>query len=248
MLSNKKLEALAIIPARGGSKGVPKKNITPLCGKPLIAWTIEAAQNAKLLSRFIVSTDNREIATIARKYGAEVPFLRPQKISRDTSTDIEFIVHALDFLKKHEDYEPDLLMRLAPTLPFRTAEHIDEGIRTITDDPEVDSVRAITDAPHHPYKVWKISANKRRIEPLVPRFVTRTEHPYDEPRQTMIRAYMHGIVDVTRTATVRKYGTVAGKKIGYFFVPQQAFIDIDTYADFELAEYYMRKKLYKKQK
>lgn len=236
-------KTLAIIPARGGSKGIPMKNIRTLCGRPLVAWTIAEAKKSKLLDRYIVSTDSEKIAEIAKRYGAEVPFLRPARISKDKSTDIEFILHALDFLKKKEGYEPDIVLRLAPTSPLRTAAHIDEGIRLIVDNPEMDSARAITSAPHHPYKVWKLSADRRFIEPLIPDSVTQIKHPYDQPRQIMPQSYIHGFLDLTRTTTIRKYGNVAGKKIGYFLVPEKLFIDIDNLIDFKIAEIVMRERV-----
>jgi len=115
------MEILAIIPGRGGSKGVPGKNIKMLLGKPLIAWTIEEAKKSKYLTRIIVSTDSQEIADIAKQYGAEVPFLRLVEISGDLATDVEFLLHALDFLKEKENYEPEIILRLPPTSPLRTA-------------------------------------------------------------------------------------------------------------------------------
>ncbi|MEK7090571.1 MAG: acylneuraminate cytidylyltransferase family protein, partial [Patescibacteria group bacterium] len=147
----KKMEILGIIPARGGSKGVPGKNIRNLAGKPLIAWTIEIAKQSNLLTRLIISTDSEEIAKVAEKYGGEVPFLRPAEISGDLATDVEFLNHALDFLKQKENYEPDIILRLPPTSPLRTAAHIDQGIQKLLDNPDADSCRPITESPKHPY-------------------------------------------------------------------------------------------------
>ena len=137
------MDILGIIPARGGSKGIPGKNIKMIAGKPLIEWTIEAAKKSKLLTRVIVSTDDEKIAEVAKQYGAEVPFLRPKDIAQDLSTDVEFLIHALDWLKANQGYEPEIIVRLPPTSPLRTAAHIDEGIKKLMDTPEADAVRPI---------------------------------------------------------------------------------------------------------
>ena len=123
------MEILAIIPARGGSKGIPRKNIKPIAGKPLIAWIIQAAKGSKYITRIIVSTDDNEIASVSKEYGAEAPFIRPKEISGDLSTDVEFLTHALKALKEKEGYGPDIILRLPPTSPLCTRAHIDEGLR-----------------------------------------------------------------------------------------------------------------------
>lgn len=120
---------IAFIPARGGSKGVPRKNIKDLCGKPLIAWTIEAALNAESIDRVIVTTDDNEIATIAKEYGAEVPFLRPANLASDTATAIDVYLHAADYVMNETGQAIDKFMVLLPTVPLRTAQHIDAAVR-----------------------------------------------------------------------------------------------------------------------
>lgn len=237
-------EILAIIPARGGSKGVPGKNIRNLAGKPLIAWTIAAAKKSELLTRFIVSTDSGEIAKAAMTYGAEVPFLRPVDISQDLSTDIEFLTHAVDFLKEKEGYEPDVVLRLPPTSPLRTAAHIDEGIKTLIDNPDADSCRPITEAPKHPYKMWRVIEGVSIMEPFLPKTITQMDEPYNLPRQLLPKAYIHtGAMDVMRLATIRDLKSTSGKKVAYFFMKPGDSINIDNELDFELAEILMRKRL-----
>lgn len=238
------MEILAIIPARGGSKSIPGKNIKLLVGKPLIAWTIEEAKKSKLLTRIIVSTDDLEIAEVAREYGAEVPFLRPAEISQDFSTDIEFLLHALDFLKEEENYEPEIVLRLPPTSPMRTASHIDEGIQKLLDTPEADAVRPICEAPKHPYKLWKISSDGQWLEPFLPKEFTGVAEPHNLPRQLFPKVYIHtGAMDVMRLRTIRELKSTSGKKLTYFFMESEDSINIDTPLDFELAEILMKKRL-----
>ena len=237
-------EILAIIPARGGSKGVPGKNIRNLAGKPLIAWTVEEAKKSKLLTRVIVSTDSEEIAEVARSYGAEVPFLRPKEISQDISTDVEFLLHALDFLKNKEGYEPDIILRLPPTSPLRTASHIDEGIKTLIDNPDADSCRPITESPKHPYKMWQIREDSPIMEPFLSRVVTQMDEPYNLPRQLLPKAYIHtGAMDIMRLRTIRDLKSTSGKKVAYFFMKPEDSINIDSEIDFQIAEVLMKKRL-----
>jgi len=234
---------LAVIPARSGSKSVPRKNIRLLAGKPLIAWTIEAAKKSRYLDRIIVSTDDGEIAAVAKSYGAEAPFLRPKEISQDLSTDVEFLLHALDWLRDHEGYEPDIVLRLPPTSPLRTTAHIDEGIRVLLGDPEADAVRPVTEAPKHPYKMWRVGKGGKYLEPFLPESFTHMEEPYNMPRQALPKAYIHtGAMDVMRTRTIREMRSTSGKRLGYFFMSPEDSVNIDSLADFEIAEFFMRKR------
>ena len=240
----KKIEILGIIPARGGSKGVPGKNIRDLAGKPLIVWTIEAAKESKLLTRVIVSTDSKEIGEIAKAYGAEVPFLRPAEISGDLATDVEFLNHALNFLKEKENYEPDIILRLPPTSPLRTAAHIDQGIQKLLDNPDADSCRPITESPKHPYKMWKAIEGSATMEPFLPKTITKMDEPYNLPRQMLPKVYVHtGAMDVMRITTIRDLKSTSGSKVAYFFMKPEDSINIDSALDFEVAEILMRKRL-----
>lgn len=237
------MKILGVIPARSGSKGIPRKNIKPLLGKPLIAWTIEEAKKSRLLNRIIVSTDDLEIAEIAKQYGAEAPFLRPSEISHDFSTDVEFLVHTLDWLKKNEGYEPDIVLRLPPTSPLRTARHIDEGIQKLLDLPEADAVRPICEVPKHPYKLWKISEDQKCLEPFLPKSFTGFDEPHNLPRQLFPKAYIHtGAMDVMRINTIRKLKSTSGKKLAYFFMDPRDSVNIDSLIDFEIAEYLLSKR------
>jgi N-acylneuraminate cytidylyltransferase/CMP-N,N'-diacetyllegionaminic acid synthase len=150
---------IAIIPARGSSKGVPKKNIKLLAGKPLIAYTIKEALKSKLLDRVIVSTDDEEIAEISRKYGAEVPFIRPSQLSKDDSSSLSVIIHCLQYLEKKEGYFPSIIVFLQPTSPFRKTEHIDTAIKMLIQDKKVDTIMGVSKAKQHPFHIFKRKRN-----------------------------------------------------------------------------------------
>ncbi len=238
------MEILAVIPARGGSKGIPGKNIKPLAGKPLIAWTIDAAKKSKHITRVIVSTDDEKIAAIAKEYGAEVPFLRPAEISHDLATDVEFLLHALEWLKENEKYEPEIVLRLPPTSPLRTHLHIDEGIQKLIDTPEADAARPIMEAPKHPYKMWKIGEDGVFLKPFLPKEFTGFDEPHNLPRQLFPKVYLHtGAMDIMRKDTILKQKSTSGGKLVHFFMDSESSVNIDHLLDFELAEFMMRKRL-----
>src|SRR3989338_1201278 len=123
------MKILGIIPARGGSKSIPRKNIKPLGGKPLIAWTIDAAEQAAVFDRIILTTDDEKIAAVGKQRGIEVPFLRPKELAEDATPTLPVLQHAVQWLKEHEQYEPDAIMLLQPTAPFRQASHIQEAVK-----------------------------------------------------------------------------------------------------------------------
>lgn len=235
------MNILALIPARGGSKGVPRKNIKNLGNKPLIAWTIEAAKKSRYPLRVVVTTDDPEIAAVAKAYGAEVPFMRPKELAQDLSTDIEFINHALDWFKENEDYEPDIILRLPPTSPLRQTRHIDEAIDKLIANPDIDAVRAITEAEKHPYKYWKISeSDNRLIEPFLSKEVTTFDQPHVLPRQLFPDAYMQtGAVDATWTRAIKETGSPIGRKIAYTFMEPEYSVNIDHRQDFDKAEFFV---------
>lgn len=232
----------AIIPARGGSKGVPGKNIRPLAGKPLIAWTIDAARKSKWLNRIIVSTDDAEIAEVSRQYGAEVPFSRPKELAEDLSHTVDVLLHTLDWLKEKEQFVPDIVVLLPPTAPLRTAKDIDTGVEVLLRTPEADSVRPIIESPKHPYKALKI--NGAYLEPFFPESITGFSEPYDMPRQALPRSYVYsGVVQVMRRDTLIRYHSLTGKKSAYFFMKPEDSINVDSLFDFQLAESLMKQRL-----
>ena len=223
---------------------MPNKNIRPLLGKPIIAWTIEEAKKSRLLTRTIVSTDSEEIASIATQYGGEAPFLRPAELAGDLSLGEEFLLHALDWLKAKESYEPDIVLRLPPTSPLRTAAHIDEGIQKLIDTPEADSVRPIMESPKHPYKMWKVSTGGKWVEPLLPEAVTKMREPYNQSRQALPEVYIHtGAMDVMRLRTIRELKSTSGEKIAYFRMAPEDSVNIDSEIDLLLCEILLRHRL-----
>lgn len=236
------MEVLAIIQARGGSKGIPKKNIKILAGKPLIAWTIEEAKKSKLLTRLIVSTDDEEIAQIAKQYGAEVPFMRPAEFAQDLSTSLDVNLHALEWLEKNENYIPDAVVMLPPTTPLRLVADIDKAVDILLKSPDADSVKPIMEGAKHPYKSLKI--NGEFVEPFLPKEITGHDEPYDLPRQIFPNAYIYtGVLQAMWRKTLVEQKSMTGKKAKYFLMDPENCINIDSPTEFELAEILMNKRL-----
>jgi len=231
-------ETLTLIPARGGSKSIPRKNIMLINGKPMLAWTIMAALESKLIDRVIVSTDDQEIADVALSYGAEVPFLRPNDISGDLSTDIEFHKHALSWLKTEEGYEPDQVVNLRPTTPYRSSEVIDKAISTFSKNPDADSLRSVHMATESPFKMWFI--DESRLKPVM----ENLDHNecYNQPRQLLPNVYWQdGYIDITRPRVIFDQNSTTGKYIIPFLIEEQS-IDIDYMDTFDLAEKQLKEK------
>jgi len=232
-------EVLALIPARGGSKSVPRKNILKLNGKPMIAWAIEHAIAAKYISRVIVSTDDEEISKVARQFGADVPFLRPNNISGDFSLDVEFHRHALEWLKEHENYIPDMIVNLRPTPPSRLPSIIDEAIEQFAKHFEADSLRSVHLASETPFKMW-LMGDDGYMKPVSN--LPYLSEPYNQPRQKLPLVYWQdGYVDITRPETILKKKSTTGDLILPFIIEEPA-IDIDYPESVESAEAQLRKR------
>jgi CMP-N,N'-diacetyllegionaminic acid synthase len=211
------MNTIAIIPARGGSKGIPGKNIAPLLGHPLIAYSIAASLASRSISRTIVSTDAEEIAEIARRYGAEVPFMRPAEFSTDMSTDRDFLMHALGWLAEHENARPDYIVHLRPTTPLREPEVIDDAVRLFRDTASATSLRSAHLASKTPYKWFEMDASGyfKGIRPDDP----RPEY-YNLPRQSFPPVYdPNGYVDVLRVSQLLNSPSVHGGAILGFVTP-----------------------------
>ena len=226
-------EVLALIPARGGSKGIPGKNIVVLAGKPLIAYSIEQAHNSEYITRTIVSTDSEEIAEVARAHGAEVPFMRPDQFAQDLSPDIETFRHALIWLAENQSYYPDLVVHLRPTGPVRRIDLLDESIRTILDDPKADSLRSVSWPSLTPYKMWR-SAEGKYIEPVA---VAQGIHDsHSMPRQLLPEVlWQNGYVDIVRPDTVLKNNSMAGDHVLPFLVDEPR-LELDYPEDLAVVE------------
>jgi N-acylneuraminate cytidylyltransferase len=226
------VEILAIIPARGGSKGVPRKNIKSLGGHPLIAYSIAAGLNSSQVNRVIVSTDDKEIAEIAKSYGAEVPFIRPADIAMDDTRDLPVFEHALDWLKKNENYQPDLIVQLRPTSPFRSLTMVDDAVSLLLDNPKATSVRGIVPSRQNPYKMWSIGEDGL-MQPLIESEFTE---PFNMPRQELPPTYWQtGHIDVIRRETILG-GSMSGEKVLAYHIDPVFSIDLDNQLDWEQAE------------
>ena len=230
-----KPEVLAIVPARGGSKGIPRKNIRLFAGYPLIAYSIAAALQAKTVTRTIVTTDDEEIAEIARLHGAETPFLRPAELAADLTPDLPVFQHALTWLAGHENYHPGIIVQLRPTIPIRPPEIVDRAVRLLLDHPEADSVRGITLAHQTPFKMWLLEGEDKPIRPLTT--VPGIDEPYNSPRQVLPAAYSHtGLIDTMRPETILKLNSMSGRTILPILFGPAYSTDLDTPDDWRLAE------------
>ena len=229
------MEVLALIPARGGSKGLPNKNILPLGGHPLIAWSIAAAKATPGIGRVVVSTDSPEIARISREYGAETPFLRPADLAGDFTTDLETFVHALNWLDSEEGYNPDLVFQLRPTSPIRFLGEMQTCLRLLREHPEAQSVRTVTPSPVTPYKMWLVDGPDQPMRPLLS--VPGMAEPYNMPRQKLPATWWQtGTYDLIRTEVIRKQGSMSGSCILPVCIENHLAIDIDDLNSFNRAE------------
>jgi CMP-N-acetylneuraminic acid synthetase len=229
------METLALIPARGGSKSIPRKNIKPLAGHPLIAYSIAAAKQSRLVTRVIVSTDDEGIAKLARQYDAETPFLRPAELAQDNTTDLPVFNHALDWLKNNESYQPEIVVQLRPTSPLRPPECIDQAIQILLDHPEADSVRGVIPSGQNPYKMWRLDEHGQMV-PLLN--LAGVAEPFNAPRQELPSTYWQtGHIDAIRLSTILSKGSLSGKTIYPLFIDPRYAIDIDTLRDWQRAEW-----------
>ncbi|MGE5462296.1 MAG: cytidylyltransferase domain-containing protein, partial [Syntrophothermus sp.] len=202
-------EILALIPARGGSKGIPRKNIRNFAGYPLIAWSIAAARQSELVTRVIVSTDDAEIASVAREGGAETPFLRPAELAQDQTTDLPVFEHALQWLEENEGYRPEIVVQLRPTSPIRPKGMIDNAIRLLLAHVDADSVRGVVPAGQNPFKMWRFSGADQPLTPLLE--VPGIAEPYNAPRQILPPVYWQtGHIDAIRASTIRDKKSLTG--------------------------------------
>lgn len=228
--------ALGIVPARGGSKSVPRKNLRPLLGRPLIAWSILSAKRAKSLDRVIVSTDDSEIAAVARRYLAEVPFLRPAEIAADDTPDLPVFQHALETLREAEGYVPDAIVHLRPTQPLRTAEEIDQAVE-LWIRAGADCVKSVVPVSEHPFKMYRLQGD--RLAPYWDGEERRRRGP-DVPRQSLPPLYLSaGVVDVIRREVVEA-GSTEGDRVVPYFVDPARYVNLDSASDFQIAGALMR--------
>lgn len=236
-MSHTMTEVLALIPARGGSKGIPRKNIRPFAGYPLIAYSIAAGLQAETVTRTIVSTDDEEIAAVAREWGAETPFLRPAEFAQDKTTDLPVFEHALKWLAEHEDYHPDVVVQLRPTSPIRPRDCVDRAVRILLDHPQADCVRGVVPAGQNPHKMWRLPRGEG--EPMQNLLdVPGIPEPYNAPRQVLPEIYWQtGHIDAIRPAAILQKGSLSGEVIYPLVIDPRYTVDLDNLYDWAKYEW-----------
>jgi len=229
------MRALGVIPARGGSKGIPRKNIQLLGGKPLIAHTIEAAKASRRLARFIVSTEDEEIAAAARRCGAEAPFVRPARLATDSARAIPVMQHALETMEAMENARFDALVMLQPTTPLRAAADID-GALELLEASRADSVISVVDCGgHHPARMKYLEDGRLVDPPFCEAYET-------QPRQELRPMYLrNGAIYAVRREILVK-GSLKGGDCRAWIMPQSRSVNIDTPEDLEYARWLLEKK------
>jgi len=226
---------VAVVPARSGSTSIPRKNIRPLRGIPLLAYSIEAGLRARLVDRVIVSTDDEEIAEVARAWGADVPFLRPSAIAADATPDLPVFQHFLDWLTANADCLPEIVVQLRPTSPLRPPDCVDAAIELLRRDEKLDSVRGVVVAAQNPYKMWRLQTDGT----MTPLLATEGPSPlYNRPRQELPQTYWQtGHVDAVRTSVIMEQASMSGDRIGALVIDAAYACDIDTEADWQRTEW-----------
>ncbi len=228
------MSVVALIPARGGSKGIPRKNLAPLAGKPLITWTIEAALASKNLTRVIVSTDDTEIAEVARQHGADAPFLRPPELAADDSGALGVALHALDWLAKNAGGEPEYLLLLQPTSPLRMTADIDAAIE-LARARDADAVLSVCEAVPHPYLARSVHENG-----AISDFIPVPEA--SGPRQGFPPAYfLNGAIYLNRCVSLRATRSFQPSGALALRMPLERSLDIDTPLDLLIADAVLKK-------
>ncbi len=237
MVSTNKVNVLGIIQARGGSKGIPRKNVRDLIGFPLLAYPIAAALKSNYISRLIISTDDEDIAVIGKSFGAEVPFLRPASLASDEALDFPLFEHALNWLDLHENYRPHIVVQFRPTSPFFPDGFIDQAIESLIFSPKADCVRAVTIPKNNPYKMWRKKSDGF-MTPLISNNVIGES--YNMPRQKLPEIYWQtGHIDVIRYDTIIKKRSLTGDEILPIIIDPKYCVDIDTEADWINAERFL---------
>jgi len=222
---------LAIIPARGGSKGVPKKNIKPLAGKPLILWTIDAALKSKQIDKIIVSTDDEEIVAVCQGTGVEIPFMRPKELAQGSSLAIDNYIYTIERLNREFNCNYEEFVVLLPTVPLRTSEDIDKAVELFSQK-NAESVISSTTL-HHPFE-WVFSINddgiiQRNNEIDIKKMMNRQESKH---------VYIpNGAVYVFKYSLLKEKNSYYSDKTYAYVMPPERSVDIDTEIDFKFAEY-----------
>ncbi len=223
------MRVLGLIPARGGSKSIPRKNVAFVAGKPLIAWTIEPALQCPSLSRVIVSTDDREIAGAAKRYEAEVPFMRPVELAQDDTSSIDVVIHAIRWLEAHENDRPDYVMLLQPTSPLRNSDDI-ERVNRIAREKDADGIISVCRVHHHPYWMKRINEDGVLVDYV-------SDKQECTSRQGLPPAYvLNGAIYLARTDVLLNQQTFYTERTYAYIMPLERSLDIDSPWDLYLAD------------
>lgn len=226
-----KKEAIAIIPARGGSKRIPKKNIAKLGGRPLIYWAINAAKNSNYIDKIIVSTEDNEIAEIAKNYGAEIPFLRPKELALDETPTVDVLVHSFNWIKENYGNKYKYGVLLEPTAPFRLPSHIDSSIETLIAS-DCDCVVSVSEVPHTLNPEELLVIENGQLKP----FKKNLELDKRKPRDKQEKVYVqNGLVYAFKINSLLENKSLYGKKVLPYIIEWHFFIDIDTIEDLKIA-------------
>lgn len=232
MIGDKKV--IAIIPARGGSKGLPGKNIKVLCGKPLITWTIQAALKSRLIDEVVVSTDNQQIADIAKQAGASVPFLRPAVLATDKAPTIDVIDHTLDYFSSQKARTFDYVVLLEPTSPLRENDDIDKMLLKLHASAEAfDSIVSLGEVGEHPSIMKRLSGEE--IEPFCPELQMATRRQDNQPA-----FFPYGVAYIAKAESLMAERTFYTKRCTYYNIKRYQNYEIDDIYDFLAVENIMR--------
>jgi len=226
------MNILAIIPARGGSKGIPKKNVKSFAGKPLISHSINVANKSTYITRIIVSTEDIEISEISMEYGAEI-LDRPQNLAGDDSSTIDVILHSLNLLKLNENYIPDIVVLIQPTSPLRLIKDIDDSIKLFINN-NCDSVISVCEVEPSPY--WGLKIEKNYLKPAF------GEKYLESKRQDLPKLYVpNGSIFISKPQIIKKFSSFQTEKTMAYLMPPERSVDIDNDLDFIFAEFLMKK-------
>ena len=232
------MKIISVIPARGNSKSIKNKNIKLLNKVPLIKYSIDYSLRSSLINKTIVSTESQKIAKIANKYGAETPFLRNKKLSKDSTQDFPVMIDALLRCEKFYNTKFDLLVILRPTSPLRPKGLIEKSISLLRKNKNATSVRAVSSSNQHPFRQWKWKRNDKYIESFIP---DNTYEPYNMPRQKLPSSFWQtGDIEVVRRKTLIA-GSVSGNKVLPLIINHEDVFDIDTIKDFNKANKSVKK-------
>jgi len=238
MVYNKnKKEVLATVTARGGSKLIPRKSIVPLLGKPSMGWVLEALTQARTVTRIIVDTDSEEMAEVGRRFGVEIPFLRPSHLAQDDTSHIAVLQHELDFLKEKEGYEPDAVVLVQPTSPLVSSDEIDKCIELLFAE-HLDSVESVFEVPTHFHPFAQRVINESGFT----HFLFEKERMESKRKKNAPVTYAMGNVYCFRPSNLSRFGTIQGEKSKSVVIERCNAVDINEPFDIEIAEIVLKNK------